>query len=144
MDLIRDPQSGEPIEVHCTYDPESRGGWTKDGRRVLGTSHWVSAAHAVKAEVRLYDKLFLEADPQAADLEKSLADQVNPNSLQVLSSCLVEPALAEASPGDCYQFLRQGYFRVDEDSRPGHPVFNLSVNLRDSWSKIEKSLAENN
>ena len=141
VDLIKDPQSGEPIEVHCTYDPKSRGGWTEDGRRVLGTSHWVSATHAVRAQIRIYDKLFPEADPPAADPKKSLEELVNPDSLQVLSSCLVEPSLAAAVPGDIFQFLRQGYFRADEDSKPGKPVFNLAVNLRDTWGKIEKKLA---
>jgi glutaminyl-tRNA synthetase len=128
-------------ELRCSYDPESRGGWTKDGRKVLGTSHWVSAAHAVDAEVRLYDKLLSVADPAAEKEEKDFKEYLNPGSLEILKGCKVERSLAEARPGEYYQFLRQGYFSADPDSTPGMPVFNRSVTLRDTWAKIEKSQA---
>ncbi len=132
---------GEIRELRCAYDPESRGGWTKDGRKVLGTSHWVSAAHASEAEVRLYDRLFTVEDPAGTE-GRDVREFLNPASLQVLSGCMVEPSLAEAAPGSRFQFLRQGYFCCDPDSRPGKPVFNLTVNLRDAWARIEKSRQE--
>jgi len=130
-------------ELHCTYDPESRGGRTADGRKVRGTSHWVSAAHAIDAEVRLYDTLFSKADPTGeADGEsggQDLTDHLNPNSLEILTGCKVEPSLASSPPGSSYQFLRQGYFCVDSaDSAPGKLVFNRTVPLRDSWARAEK------
>ena len=140
-EVVKDAK-GAIIELRCTYDPESRGGWTKDGRKVLGTSHWVSAAHAVDAEVRLYDKLLSVADPAAEKEEKDFKEYLNPNSLEILKGCKVEPGLAEARPGEFFQFLRQGYFCVDPDSTPDMPVFNRSVTLRDSWAKIEKSQQE--
>jgi glutaminyl-tRNA synthetase len=126
--------SGRVTELVCTYDPESRGGWTKDGRKVRGTSHWVSAAHALDAEVRLYDDLFLSDDEveDAGDWRALL----NPRSLEVLRGCKLEPSLAEATPGDRFQFMRQGYFVLDAASKPDHPVFNLAVNLKDTWAKI--------
>jgi len=128
------------VELHCIYDPESKGGWTADGRKVKGTLHWVSAAHAAPAEVRLYDRLFTVPDPLAQ--EDEFLNYVHPDSLQVLQSCQVEPSLAEVRPGSRYQFLRQGYFCADPDSTPGHPVFNRTVSLRDTWAKIQKSQAE--
>lgn len=147
VDVIKDNETGEVEELHCTYDPESRGGQTADGRKVRGTSHWVSAAHAVDAEVRLYDTLFAKADPMAESDRESDGDSdgqdltahLNPDSLEVLTGCKVEPSLASASPGSSYQFLRQGYFCVDSvDSAPGKLVFNRTVPLRDSWAKAEK------
>jgi len=134
--VVKDDKTGEIAELHCTYDPESRGGGTPDGRRVKGTLHWISAEHAIEAEVRLYNHLFTVEDPLAGG---DFRVHLNPNSLERLSSCLVEPSLAEAKPGDRYQFLRHGYFCVDPDSSGGGLVFNRTVSLRDSWAKIEKS-----
>jgi glutaminyl-tRNA synthetase len=124
---------GEVIEVRCTYDPATRGGSTD--RKVKGTIHWVSARHALPAEARLYDTLFLTPKPDEDDAWKS---RINPNSLETLMNCFVEPALADAAPGNRYQFERTGYFCVDPDTSPGHLVFNRTVSLRDSWGKIEK------
>jgi glutaminyl-tRNA synthetase len=124
---------GEVVELHCTWDPASRGGDAPDGRRVKGTSHWVSAAHAVKATVRLYDRLFTTESPAAGDA-------LNPASLEVLDGAYLEPSLAEAAPGARFQFERLGYFCVDTvDSKPGTPVFNRTVPLKDGWSKIAKT-----
>jgi len=139
VDVIKDAQSGEIKELHCTYDPGSRGGWTQDGRKVLGTSHWVSAAQALDAEVRLYDKLLSVANPADEKEEKDFKEYLNPASLEIIKNCKVEPSLAAAKPGERFQFLRQGYFCVDADSSPEMPVFNRAVTLRDSWAKIEKS-----
>ena len=138
--VIKDPASGEVTELRCTYDPASRGGTTTDGRKVLGTSHWVSAAHCLTAEVRLYDRLFLDEDP-AAELEsRRYADVLNPASLEVLTGCKVEPALAETTPEEPLQFLRHGYFCRDRvDGRGDRLVFNRAVTLRDTWAKIEKA-----
>jgi len=136
--LVKD-DSGEVIELHCTYDPESRGGSTPDRRKVKGTLHWVSASHAVKAELRLYETLFLSEFPEAAEHGGDFVDNLNPNSLNLLTDCLIEPGLSTARPGDNFQFMRQGYFCVDSiDSRPDHLVFNRTVTLRDTWSKIQK------
>ena len=132
-------QAGAIIELHCTYDPESRGGWTKDGRKVKGTSHWVSAAQAVDVEVRLYDKLLSVANPADEKEEKDFKEYLHPASLEIVKNCKVEPGLAAALPGERFQFLRQGYFCVDDDSTPEMPVFNRAVTLRDSWAKIDKS-----
>jgi glutaminyl-tRNA synthetase len=132
--VVKDEATGEIIELHCTYDPETLGGSAPDGRKVKGTIHWVDAAHAVPAEVRLYDRLFTEENPDAG--EADFKTFVNPQSLVVLKNCLVEPGLAEALPGSHYQFERQGYFCVDnKDSRNGNPVFNRTVTLRDTWEK---------
>lgn len=131
--------SGAISEIHCTYDPESRGGEAKDGRKVKGTIHWVSAAHAVPAEVRLYDQLFTKEDPGEVDEGEDWKSNLNPNSLEILKDCQIEQTIKSAQPGDKFQFLRHGYFCVDSgDSRPGHLVFNRTVSLKDSWSKIEK------
>ena len=126
--VVKDPANGEIVELHCTYDPETRGGWSADGRKVKGTSHWVSAAHALDAEVRVYDHLFLDENPA-----ENAA--LNPDSLIVLNACKVEPSLKDAQSGSRFQFLRQGYFCVDLDSRPDRLVFNRTVGLRDSWGK---------
>ena len=125
--------NGEIMEVHCTYDPATRGGNAPDGRKVKSTIHWVSAAHALPAEARLYDRLFNEERPDNDS-------PINPNSLELVRSCQVEPSLKSAKPGDRFQFERIGYFCVDPDSKPGALVFNRTVTLRDTWAKIEKSL----
>jgi glutaminyl-tRNA synthetase len=138
--VVKDPGSGEIREVHCTYDPATRGGWSEDGRKVRGTLHWVSAEHAVDAQVRLYDVLFTKEDPEDAGEGGDFRENLNPSSLEVLEGVKVEPGLARAVPGSRYQFLRQGYFCVDPESCSGRPVFNRTVTLRDSWAKIEKSL----
>ena len=134
VDVVKDPATGEVVELHCTYDPETRGGQSSDGRKVKGTSHWVSADHSIEAEVRLYDRLFSMPDPDPSDLGAHL----NPGSLEVLASSRLEPSLAGAAPGSGYQFLRQGYFCVDPDSTPKRLVFNRTVALRDSWAKAAK------
>ncbi|HLS91566.1 MAG TPA: glutamine--tRNA ligase/YqeY domain fusion protein [Limnochordia bacterium] len=134
QEVIKDPETGEVVELRCTYDPESRGGWTTDGRKVRGTLHWVSAAHAIKAEVRLYDHLFLTEDPEEGG---DFMANLNPNSLVVLPECLIEPSVANASVGDRFQFLRHGYFCVDPDSTPEKLVFNRTVTLKDTWAKIQ-------
>jgi len=132
--VVKDPQTGEVIEVHCSYDPATRGGDAPDGRRVKSTIHWVSAQHAVQAEVRLYEQLFKVENPDVGDDLESI---INPNSLTVLESSFVEPSLGTAQPGEKFQFERTGYFCADPDSTPGKPVFNRTVTLKDSWAKIE-------
>jgi glutaminyl-tRNA synthetase len=136
-EVIKDAD-GNIIEVRCTHDPETRGGDSPDGRKVKGTIHWVSAAHALPAEVRLYDHLFSKPDPDEADEGKTWLDNLNPDSLQVLTDCLLEPSLAEAKPGDRFQFERQGYFCKDLDSTGKTPIFNRTISLRDSWSKMQR------
>jgi glutaminyl-tRNA synthetase len=126
--------AGEVTEIHCTYDPASRGGEAPDGRKVKSTIHWVSAEHAVKTEVRMYASLFTVERPDDAEAENI----INPNSLEVLKDVYVEPALKEAKVGESIQFERTGYFCLDPDSQPGKPVFNLTVNLRDAWAKMQK------
>ncbi|MBO54897.1 MAG: glutamine--tRNA ligase [Dehalococcoidia bacterium] len=137
VDVIKNVD-GLITEIHCTYDPDSRGGSSLDGRRVRGTLHWVSAKHAIKAEIRLYGDLFV--DTTDGDNGGLLTDRLNPHSLTVMTECYVEPSLAESSQGVTYQFERQGYFCLDSvDSTPGQLVFNRTVSLRDSWSKVNKS-----
>jgi glutaminyl-tRNA synthetase len=135
----KDPQTGEIIQLHCTYDPETKGGWSKDGRMVRGTLHWVSVPQAIPAEVRLYDFLFSKENPvdeEGGDWQSAL----NPKSLEILDSCQVEPSLAEAHPEERYQFLRKGYFCLDsEDSSSEKLVFIRTATLRDTWAKIEKA-----
>jgi glutaminyl-tRNA synthetase len=133
--VVKD-ERGEVVEVHCTYDPETRSGGSAETRKVKATLHWVSAAQAVPAEVRLYESLFAVPDPGAAD---DFTTVLNPNSLAVLASCYVEPSLATAVGGERYQFERQGYFCVDPDATPGKLVFNRTVTLKDAWAKIEKA-----
>jgi glutaminyl-tRNA synthetase len=135
--VVKD-EEGNVVEVHCTYDPETRGGEAPDGRKVKGTLHWVSAEHAIEAEVRMYDHLFLEEDPYDVEEGESWLDNVNPSSLEVLTESKLEPTLADLKVGDRYQFMRMGYFCVDPDSTPERPVFNLSVTMRDTWAKIKK------
>ncbi len=138
VDVLKDEQSGEVVEVHCTYDPATRGGDSPDGRKVKSTLHWVSAEHALEAEVRLYDHLFSKEDPTDVEDGTDFRAYLNPNSLEILTSCRVEPILAGAPPGSRYQFERLGYFCVDPDSFPEKLVFNRTVSLRDTWSKIQK------
>ena len=135
--LTKDPATGEVTEVRCTYDPETRGGEVK-GRKIKSTIHWVSAAHAVDAEVRLYDRLFLQEDPDDAPPGRDWLANLNPGSLEVLAGCKVEAALAGAAPGSRWQFERLGYFCADKGTRPERPVFNRTVPLRDTWAKIQK------
>jgi glutaminyl-tRNA synthetase len=133
--VVRDPGTGAVTEVHCTYDPATRGGDAPDGRKVKSTIHWVSMQHAVKAEVRLYEHLFAVERPDEVEDTESI---LNPNSLEVLTDCFLEPSLAEAKPSDKFQFERTGYFCADLDSTPGNLVFNRTVALRDTWAKIEQ------
>ncbi|MBM3745442.1 MAG: glutamine--tRNA ligase/YqeY domain fusion protein [Acidobacteria bacterium] len=138
--VVRDENTGEVMEIHCTYDPATRGGDAPDGRRVKSTLHWVSAAHAIEAEARLYDHLFTRANPAEDSEGLDFTAHLNPNSMEVLAGCRVEPSLRGAAPGSRCQFERLAYFAVDPDSTPERPVFNRTVTLRDTWAKIEKSL----
>ena len=140
QEVVKDPESGEVIELHCTYDPESVGGSSPDGRRVRGTLHWVSAPHSLRTEVRLYNYLLQDPEDDSDEEGRDFIALLNPESLQSLTGCRVEPSLADAPPGSRYQFERQGYFCVDSrDSKPGAPVFNRTVSLRDSWARIEQA-----
>jgi glutaminyl-tRNA synthetase len=136
--VVKD-EAGNVVELRCTYDPATRGGDAPDGRKVKATLHWVSAAHALEAEVRLYDRLFTQADPDKVAEGQDFTASLNPNSLEVLPGCCVEPSLKSAKPGDKFQFERQGYFCVDPDSANGKLVFNRAVSLKDTWAKIEKA-----
>jgi glutaminyl-tRNA synthetase len=139
-DVIKDDKTGEIKEIHCTYDPETKGGDSPDGRKVKATLHWVSAKHAHKCKVRLYDHLFMKRDPNDVDQGKEFISNLNPNSLQVIENAFLEPSIKDAVLGARYQFERKGYFFVDPvDSRPGQPVFNRVASLRDSWAKIQAS-----
>ena len=133
-EVVKD-EAGEVVELRCTYDPETRGGQSPDGRKVKGTIHWVSARHAVETEVRLYEHLFTSERP---DEEADFLSTLNPDSLEVVANAKVEPSLADARPGERFQFERLGYFAVDPDSGPGAPVFNRTVSLRDTWAKVSK------
>ena len=136
-DVIKD-DDGQLVELHCTYDPESRGGSTPDGRKVRGTIHWVSAAHALNATVRLYDRLFSDPDPRPGEVDDDRS-LLNPDSLKTVTDCKVEPGLAEAEPGVNYQFERLGYFCIDAvETQPNGPVFNRTITLRDTWAKIQQ------
>ncbi len=139
VDYAKDPHTGQVVELRCTYDPATRGGDTPDGRKVKGTLHWVSANHAVEAEARLYDHLFTVPNPEDVPEGQDFLVHLNPRSLEVLR-CYVEPSLADAPVESHFQFERLGYFCVDPDSRPGRPVFNRTVTLRDTWAKIERTL----
>jgi len=140
--VIKDEKTGEIIELRCTYDPATKSGEGQDGRKVKGTLHWVSIPHALKAEIRLYDHLFLKENPDDVEEGQDFTVNINPNSLIVIQS-YVEPSLADAKPGDRFQFLRQGYFCVDPDTTAEKLVFNRTVPLRDTWAKIEKKLQQN-
>ncbi len=139
VDVVKDEKTGEVIELHCSYDPKTRGGDSPDGRKVKATLHWVSAAHSLEAEVRLYDHLLTVANPGEEKEGSDFKSSLNPNSLEILRSCRVEPSLAGAAPGSRYQFERQGYFCVDPDSSDEKLVFNRTVTLKDTWAKIEKA-----
>jgi glutaminyl-tRNA synthetase len=133
ISMNKDPVSGQVTAIHCTYDPKTRGGQSPDGRKVRGTIHWVSAAHSVPAEVRLYQHLFTEEHPDDVD---DFLTALNEDSLEVLTGCQMEASLKNAAPGDNFQFERLGYFSVDEvDSKPGAMVFNRTVSLRDTWAR---------
>ena len=136
--VVKD-DNGEIVELHCTYDPATRGGDAPDGRKVKSTMHWVSATHAVDAEVRLYDTLFTRKNPNDESEGLDFTAYVNPNSLEILTGCKLEPGLRTAAVGARYQFERLGYFCVDPDSTPEALVFNRTVPLRDTWAKIEKA-----
>ena len=138
--VVKD-EAGNVVEVHCTYDAASRGGNSPDGRKVKSTIHWVSTKHAVSAEIRLYDKLFLKADPSDVEEGQDVLDGLNPNSLEVLIGAKLEPSLADAKQGVPYQFERVGYFCVDQDSTPGKLVFNRTLSLKDSWAKVARTTA---
>jgi glutaminyl-tRNA synthetase len=137
QNVVKDP-AGNVVEVHCTYDPLSRGGQSPDGRKVKSTMHWVSAAHAISAEIRLYDKLFSKPDPYDLEEGQDVLDNLNPNSLEIVNDAKLEPSLATAKPGDRFQFERVGYFCVDLDSAEGKLVFNRTLPLKDTWARIEK------
>jgi len=140
VSVVKDEQTGEVVELHCTYDPQTRGGDAPDGRKVKATLHWVSADHALKAEVRLYNHLITEPDPSDVAEGADFKSHLNPDSLESLTDCRVEPSLAGAAPGSQYQFERLGYFCVDSvDSTPEALVFNRTVPLRDTWAKIENT-----
>ena len=141
--VVKDEKTGEVVEVHCAYDPATRGGDSPDGRRVKSTIHWVSAAHAVDAEARLYDNLFTRENPDEAPKGQDFTANLNPSSLEVLRGCKLEPSLRSAAPGSRYQFERVGYFCVDPDSTSGMLVFNRTAALRDTWAKIEKRQGRN-
>ncbi len=133
-EVVKD-ETGRVVELRCTYDPETRGGDAPDGRRPKATLHWVSAAHAVPAEVRLYESLFVRPDPGA---DGDLLDDLNPDSETILSECWLEPAAAEAAIGETVQFERLGYFCADPDSEPGCPVFDRTVTLKDTWARLQQ------
>jgi glutaminyl-tRNA synthetase len=143
-EVVKDPATGEVVEVRCTYDPATRGGDSPDGRKVKATLHWVSAEHAFETDVRLYETLFSVRDPNDVGEGEDYKIHLNPKSLEVLSGCRLEPGLKDAAPGDFFQFERMGYFCADsEDSKPGRPVFNRTVTLRDAWVNILKGGREN-
>jgi glutaminyl-tRNA synthetase len=141
-DVVKNQKTGEVVELRCTYDPATKGGWAPDGRKVRGTLHWVSAAHAIEAEVRLYDYLFLKSNPEEVEEGSDFKSNVNQDSLEVLHSCRLEPSVAAATSGSRYQFERLGYFCLDPDSSANKLVFNRTVTLRDTWAKIEKKMKE--
>jgi glutaminyl-tRNA synthetase len=142
VDVVEDKETGEAVEIRCTYDPATKGGWSPDGRKVRGTLHWVSAEHAIEAEVRLYDYLFIKPNPEEVEEGRDFKSNINPNSLEVLHSCLIEPSVANAALGSRYQFERLGYFCLDPDSSGNKLVFNRTVTLRDTWAKIEKKMKQ--
>jgi glutaminyl-tRNA synthetase len=141
VSFSKDEKTGKIKEIHCTYDPDTKGRDPADGRKVKATIHWVSAHHAIEAQVHLYDNLFKKRDPNDVSEGEDFTVNLNPGSLEVLKSCKIEQGLKNASAGSRFQFERLGYFSVDSiDSSPGNPVFNRIVTLRDTWAKIEKKL----
>ncbi len=137
-------ENGNIVAIHCDYDPQTKGGWSEDGRKVKGTIHWVSVPHAQNAQVRLYNSLFTLENPENLPADQSFLDCINPDSLEIIDNCKVEPMLAESNPGQPYQFLRTGYFVQDKDFSPQNPVYNRTVGLRDSWAKIAAKDTSNN
>ena len=133
----KDETTGVPEEVYCTYDPETKSGSSTSERKVKGTLHWVSARHSIDAEIRLYDRLFVNEDP-AGQKEDDYRQFLNPDSLKIMKACKLEPSLGSAKPQDKFQFQRLGYFCVDYDSKPGNMVFNRTVPLKDTWAKMNK------
>jgi glutaminyl-tRNA synthetase len=142
VDVVKDAQTGEVVELHCVVDPATRGGSAPDGRKVKATLHWVSATHSLPAEVRLYDRLFKQENPLDVAEGGDFKEHLNLDSMKVLTSCRVEPSLAGVAPGSRYQFERQGYFCVDPDSSANGLVFNRTVALRDTWAKIEQAMRQ--
>jgi glutaminyl-tRNA synthetase len=138
-DVIRNEQTGEIEEIHCSYDPQTGGANAASERRVKGIIHWVSARYALTAEIRMYDRLFTIPNPSRGEEDKGFMEYLNPDSLNVLTTCKVEPGLAVTKPGDRYQFERKGFYCTDLDSTPDHLVFNLTIPLRDTWAKIEQN-----
>ena len=134
--VVRDPTTGEVTELRCTHDPATKGGWSSDGRKVKGTLHWVSAAQAKPAEVRLYDRLFTKENPSEG--KGDFKDSLNPDSLEIIPNALIEPSLADFPVGERVQFERLGYFCLDPDSTAAKPVFNRAVALKDSWAKASR------
>jgi glutaminyl-tRNA synthetase len=135
--VVKNPSTGEILELHCTYDPQTRGGSAPDGRSPKATIHWVSAAHALDTEIRIYGQLFNKEDPGDAP-EGNYLLNLNTESLKILKNCKIEPSLNNVTPGDRFQFERVGYFCVDNDSKPDAPVFNRTVTLKDEWARIQK------
>jgi glutaminyl-tRNA synthetase len=135
--VTHDPKTGEVSEVHCTYDPLTKGGDAPDGRKVKSTIHWVSKEYALKAEIRLFEQLFTVENP---DIGEDVNSIINPQSLEVITECFLEPSLSESKAGDKFQFERIGYFCVDLDTTPGKLVFNRTVTLKDTWAKIEQKI----
>jgi len=138
VDVIKDA-GGNIIELHCTYDPETKGGDSPDGRKVKATLHWVSAEHSIPAEIRLFDRLFINENPLMVEEGSDFKENLNPGSLKIADYCRLEPSLLSARPGEIYQFERQGYFCADQDSTKENIVFNRTVTLRDKWAKIKKA-----
>lgn len=138
--VVKD-EAGNPIELHCTYDPQTRGGWSNDGRKIKGTLHWVSAKHAKPVSVRMYDHLFTKMNPNETEEGEKFTDFLNPDSLVTIENAMAEPSLCQAAPADRFQFLRKGYFNADPKLfKPDAPVFNRIVPLRDSWARIERNM----
>jgi glutaminyl-tRNA synthetase len=138
-EVVKD-ENGDIVELRCTYDPQTRGGDAPDGRKVKATLHWVSAEHAVKAKVNVYDTLFNKENPEEVEEGGDFTDNINPGSLKVLENCYIEPSAAQAAPLERFQFERLGYFCVDKSSRPESLVFNRTVTLKDTWAKIQKKM----
>ena len=138
LEVVKDDK-GNVVELHCTYDPKTRGGDAPDGRKPKATLHWVTSSHSIKAEVRLYDRLFKKANPDDVEEGEDFISNINPKSLEILNECFIEPNLKNVKPGDRFQFERLGYFCVDTDSTDLKPVFNRTVALKDAWAKIEKA-----
>jgi glutaminyl-tRNA synthetase len=137
--VVKEKETGEVVELRCTYDPETRGGNAPDGRKVKATLHWVSAQHALNAEVRLYSHLFVKENPDDTDEQQDFTDFINPDSLEILDNCFVEPSLGAVEPEDICQFERLGYFCADRyDFTKEKPVFNRTVTLRDTWARLKK------